>query len=241
MIPLTETAFRRLAQSSPWRFETLHFTWEPQEQDEPVEAWLRRPGHLRVRLADGSEETIEGVPYATGTFGWGPPPPPPVPPAAVTPSVDEHGLVIERPEFAPDGALIEYDDPMWHNYVWVAMLDPRELATGTAIFDLTANDRYGRETWWAQVSATWDETVSDDGEDGYNPRCGCCPLLWGEISERIEGSIGGPIYAEQHPDVVYPESWLIGLDVETGVVVSASPIGGSRPDCGFELTIHSVG
>lgn len=236
MIPLTETTFRRLALSSPWRFETLHFTWQPQGRLEPVEAWLRRPGHLRVRLGDGSEEVVEGVPYATGTFGWGPTPPPPVPPGAITPSLDAYGLVIERPECAPDGAFIEYDDPMWQDYTWVAMLDPRELATGTSLSGLVAGDRYGRETWWAQVAA-----VSADEEHGYNPRCGCCPLIWGEISERIEGSISGPIYAEQHPDVAYPESWLIGLDVETGVVVSASPVGGSRPDCGFEVTIHAVG
>lgn len=238
MIPLTESTFRRLAQSSPWRFRTLHVTWRPQGRLEPVEAWLTRPGHLRVHSADGTEHIVEGVPYGMSVLTIGGPhvePPPPVSPDRAAPEVDEHGLVVARPELAGE-AIVAYDDPMWQDYTWVAMLDPRELATGTAVFDLMTDDRYGRETWWAQVAA-----ISDDEEDGYNPRCGCCPLIWGEVSERIEGSIGGPTYAEQHPDVVYPASWLIGLDVETGVVVSASPTGGSRPDCGFELTIHDVG
>ena len=37
--------FRALARSSPWRFGTLHFTHRADGED-PVEAWLTRPGHL---------------------------------------------------------------------------------------------------------------------------------------------------------------------------------------------------
>lgn len=42
------------------------------------------------------------------------------------------------------------------------------------------------------------------------------------------------------PDLVYPDGWLVGLDFETGVVVSIEPVGGSRRDLGFTVEIHSV-
>lgn len=213
MIPLTETAFRRLAQSSPYRFRTLHFTWHPGEPAfEVAEAWLTRPSHLRVRLASGAVH--DQVPSVMDL--------------PAEPVRDEHGLVVTRPDDPWNG----YDDPMWQTYVWVAMLDPRELSEGTTVAELAETERAGRRTWWARMAAI---------EDAYEPRCGCCPLLWGEVSERAEHEAGGPTFAREHPDVVYPDTWLIGLDVETGVVVSAEPMGGSRRDAGFSVTIHEVG
>lgn len=211
-MPLTETSFRRLAQSSPWRFRTLHLTWRPGELFEPVEAWLTRPALLRVRLTNGEEHVVEQ----------------PSMDLPREPERDEHGLVVTRPDDRWSG----YDDPMWQTYTWVAMLDPRELAEGTTVTDLAETRRHDRLTWWAQLSAV-------EGE--YEPRCGCCPLLWGEVSERAEGAAGGPPLIRTQPDVAYPSSWLIGLDVETGIVVSSEPIGGSRPDAGFRVTIHDVG
>lgn len=212
MIRLTEQTFRRLTQSSPWRFRTLHFTWSPAGPAfEQVEAWLRRPSLLRVRLPSGEEHHVNESSMVLPS----------------DPDVDEHGLVVSR----PDGAWCGYDDPMWQTYTWVAMLDPRELAVGTTLTDLAESQRHGRRTWWAQMAAV-------DG--AYTPRCGCCPLLWGEVSERAEAADGGPTLIRMQPDIEYPASWLIGLDVETGVVVSAEPLGGSRRDAGFTVTIHEV-
>ena len=235
MIPLTETTFRRLSQSSPWRFTSLHFTWHPQDPwFHSVEAWLTRPDRLRVRALDGTERHVREereAPWmlsrdATGVLVADPGHL--VPPHGSPAERDEHGLVITRPDDRWSG----YDDPMWQTYTWVAMLDPRELATGTTVDDLAQTERFGRATWWSQMSAV---------DESYEPRCGCCPLLWGQVSERAEAAAGGPTLAAREPDLVYPESWLIGLDVQTGVVVSAEPIGGSRLNAGFTLTIHEVG
>ena len=214
MIPLTETTFRRLARSAPWRFTCLHLSWTPADTTfSPVEAWLTRPGHLEVRLPNGERHRVqERSPAAANGIESG---------------RDEHGLVLER------GPAYEgrFDDPMWQTYTWVAMLDPVELATGTTVTELTETERFGRRTWWATMAAL-------EGE--YEPRCGCCPLLWGEVSERAELSAGGPAWVREHPEVEYPQAWLVGLDVETGVVVSTTPLGGSRPDAGFSMTIHEA-
>ena len=234
MIPLTEDTFRRLTQSSPWRFTRLHFTWHPGSWFDPVEARLTRPDDLVVRLPDGRTHTVEGrrdtawalVAQPDGSLSADPTHL--VPPEGQPARIDEHGLVVVR----PDDRFVGYDDPMWQTYTWVAMLDPRELADGTTVEDLAETERFGRRTWWATMSAV-------DGE--YEPRCGCCPLLWGEVSERAELAAGGPAWVRQDPDVVYPAEWLIGVDVATGIVVSAEPSGGSRPDAGFTVSIHEVG
>src|SRR4051812_38439267 len=98
-----------LARSSPWLWRTLHFTHRSGHLGE-VEAWLRRPGRLMVRTADGTEHRVYEAPR-------------PVAPEDVEPFRRPDGLVAER----PDGAEIDYDDPMWQSYSWVAMLDPVEL------------------------------------------------------------------------------------------------------------------
>jgi hypothetical protein len=35
-------------------------------------------------------------------------------------------------------------------------------------------------------------------------------------------------------------TWRVGLDLETGIVVSAEPVGGSGHVVGFDVTIHEV-
>ena len=59
--PMTVTvdAFQALARSSPWRWRTLHF--RHRSGSEEVEAWLRRPGRLLVRTADGREHRVIGA------------------------------------------------------------------------------------------------------------------------------------------------------------------------------------
>lgn len=224
----TEDRFRALARSSPWRFTTLRFTHR-RADGESVEALLRRPGWLRVRTGTGEVHVVTGVPYARQVLhldGSTSTPADDVLPADVAVDLDADGFVIAR----PTAAAVLWDDPMWRSFDWVAMLDPVELSTGTVVSELAATTRHGRETWWARMSATED----------YEPRCGCCPLLWGQVSERLEGAAGGPTWAAQHPDVSYPGSWLVGLDVGTGVVVSTEPLGGDRDDLGFTVTIHAV-
>lgn len=130
--------------------------------------------------------------------------------------------MVERPR----DPAIDYDDPMWQSYLWVAMLDPVELSTGTVLTDLAATTRHGRETWWARAVAV----------EGYEPRCSCCLILWSEVSDRLEFGEAGV-----RPQRFYPDGWLVGLDRQTGVVVSSEPLGGQDQLLGFAVTIHAVG
>ena len=159
----TEDAFRALARSSPWRWRTLHFTYRQGPWD--LEAWLRRPGQLLVhdrgrppyRLDDrgrlgGSHRSL--LRSATGgsevepepEFVW---------PHEVTPVLRPDGLVDVR----PSDFEIEYGDPMYQSYYWVAVLDPVELSHHTAVADVHESARRGRRTWWARVRP----------EEGYDP------------------------------------------------------------------------
>jgi hypothetical protein len=224
----TEDSYRALARSAPWLFRSLHFTQERPDDRGRVEAWLSRPGRLLVALANGERWVQRGTPWNNGQVLRG---------GRMVEDVRPHALQFS-PERRPDGLVrerpadprIDFDDPLWSSYDWVAMLDPVELSHHTSVSGLEATERHGRETWWAEVAAL----------DGYEPRCGCCPLLWGRISERDEGAIGGPTYAARHPDVAYPEAWLVALDRATGVVVDLSPIGGDRKDVGFGVRILEV-
>jgi hypothetical protein len=224
----TVDSYRALARSSPWRWRTLHFTRRGLLRD--VEAWVRRPGDLLVRPAGRPTEYVHGVPYSTTTLTA-------VSSSSATadeivvrgdaaPRFRADGLVAERP---PDWYL-EHSDPMWENYTWPAMLDPDELSHHVTVDDVRRDDRRGRETWWARLAP----------EPGYEPRCGCCPLLWSEIAAVAEyGS--EPERLASFDAEGYPEAHDVALDVQTGVVVSLEPLGGgpSRHP-GFELEIHAV-
>lgn len=223
----TPERFRALARSGPWSWRTLHLTRRDPGR-RAVEAWISRPGRMRVVSPEGTVHVSLDPPRTLAVVGLrdGSTHEVVCTPACDVPVVrDADGLVVDRPT-----GYVDTDDPMWRDYSWVAMLDPVELATGTRIDELAVTTRHGRRTWWARISAT----------DGYDPRCGCCPLLWGEVSEAQEASAGGPTWAATHPDVGYPGSWLVGLDRGTGAVVSAQPLGGDRDDLGFEVTLHEV-
>lgn len=224
---LTEDSFRALARSSPWRWTTLHFTRTG--AGTPVEAWVRRPGWMRVRV-DGRDEVIVEDPGSSSVMisvSLDGPAPEDDPPLRTYPVLRPDGLVAERPEAH---FLHGQDDPMWQDYTWVAMLDPAELSDHTRVADLRTGVRGGREAWRARVWA----------DQAYEPRCGCCPLLWSEISELAEQAAGGPTWRERHPDVVYPDGYEVALDVQTGVLVELHPIGGDQPDDVIEVDIHSV-
>lgn len=231
---LTQDSWCALARSSPWRWRTLHFTHRDRHGE--VEAWVRRPGELLVRDADGSEHRSSGVPYSRSSVTvWfsddGTPPPESVVrdhvlPHQVEPVLRPDGLVAERP-----GPFVDYDDPMWGNYRWVAMLDPVELSHHVAVADLRVDQVAGRLVWRASVRA----------EEGYYARCGgnCCELLWSDVSRRCEFS--DPDDAPPaRPGRTYPDGYDVALDVETGVVVRCHPIGGDADSPWLEVDIHEV-
>lgn len=256
--------FRALARSAPWRFGTLHFTHQearPLGQG-PVEAWLRRPGHLEV-LAGGERQVETGVPYSRSVLyleesrvglrrllpgplrrrrRWpaepglaprGEPGNPPIrPPQEFEPRRRPDGLVLERPPEA------DYDDPMWGNYRWVAMLDPVELSHGVEVSEVQARERFGRLTWTATVRAL-PESAGDAG-DGYDPRCSCCPLLFGAVSQQLEFA-GGAHAPGEAEAAGYPSAYWVSLDVETGIVVDVEPQDGDHPERAFTNEIHAVG
>lgn len=256
--------FRALARSSPWRFGRLHFTHRP-EGEEAVEAWLTRPGHLEV-LARGERHVETGVPYtrsvltfeAPGTTGDEAEPglahadaePGLAPPDVTEPSPrDSHSGVTPQsvePVRRPDGLVqerpgafeIEYDDPMWQNYRWVAMLDPVELSHGVAVSEVHFRERFGRLTWTASCRALPES--SEEAGDGYGPRCSCCALLFGEVSQDLEFGAGGRATLETEL-VGYPSAYWVSLDVETGVVVDVEPQDGDRAHTAFTNQIHAVG
>lgn len=252
--------FRALARSSPWRFSALHFTHRSNDS-EPVEAWLRRPGHLEV-LARGERHVETGVPYTRSALTFEPPgqetanpseefepglaPPesgervPDAGPEGVTPQSVEpvrrgDGLVVKR----PDDLTIEYDDPMWQNYRWVAMLDPVELASGVEVSAVHVRERFGRPTWTASARAL-PETAEDAG-DGYDPRCSCCPLLFGAVSQALDFGAGDHGALPQEEVAGYPSAYWVSLDVQTGIVVDVEPQDGDRSHTAFTNRVHEVG
>jgi len=224
VIPTADT-FHALARSSPWRWTTLHFTHRDARGS--VEAWVRRPGNLLVRTADGRSHRVNGVPYTSTTLtvrldgGASVEPVPPGPPAAVPPQQVEpvwrpDGLVAAR----PSASHIEYDDPMWQNYAWVAMLDPVELSHHVRVEDPRTDEVAGRPAWRAFLVP----------ETGYDPRCGgnCCELLWSEAGLLADFADDPSRVPESWRGRHYPDGYDVALDVGTGVVVRCRPVGGDE-------------
>lgn len=219
---LSVDSFRALARSSPWRWSTVHL--RHRDDGASVEAWIRRPDWMLVRHADGREyvERAGGRTAAVLTvrtdgpatsevreLAWG---------GGLTPAYRPDGLVATRPD-----RLVDYDDPMHGSYRWVAMLDPVELSEGVQLADLRAGERRGRPTWWARARPI----------EGYDPRCGCCPLLWSKITDDVEYG-DRPRYSTD-----YPDAYDVALDVQTGIVVELRAIGG-RAGLDFEVELLEV-
>lgn len=219
MLP-TDDTFRALTRSAPWRWRTLHLRHTTPERT--VEAWARRPHDLLVRDPRGQVHREHGWPYGSSGGGVG------VParrsPQDVEPELRPDGLVARR----PDDWWIEYGDVIWENYAWSAMLDPVELSHHTTLTDLRSRQRLGRETWWATAAA----------EEGYDPRCGCCPLLRSAVSDRDEHD-GDPTWQPRDP-AAYPAAYDVAVDVVTGVVVSIAPVEGPDRFHTFEVELVEV-
>ncbi|WP_409331786.1 hypothetical protein [Trujillonella humicola] len=221
--------FRALARSSPWLWSTLRFTFR-QGRSPAVRGWLRRPDLLRVEDAAGGIGVVRGRSSTSTTLvaGIGPVEPPPEP----TPVFRPDGLVAVRPEW---GELSQADDPMWQNYVWVAALDPLELADGqlrdddgpagppVRIGDLREVVHGGRLAWEAVVTPT----------STYDPRCSCCPLLRDPEIDRLEW--GAPFEGAE-----YPSATRVRVDVGTGVCVLTEALDGTWAGEGHEVLIEAV-
>ncbi|OLT47980.1 hypothetical protein BJF85_13920 [Saccharomonospora sp. CUA-673] len=218
---LTEDRFHALARSAPWRWRSLRFTVDPRRTGEPtVRAWVRKPGRLRVEDFDGTVMHRTADPDVAE------------PPAVDPDALDDHGLLADHPDRLPVYRF-DFEPPMYQDYRWVAMLDPYELATGrdddgaavvgTEILDLAAVEHHGRPAWQARLRPTrW-----------YDPRCGCCPLLFSAESEAAENH-------EPAPGTVFADSYLVRLDTETGVCVYSEDLGGSSAGQGHDLVIEAV-
>lgn len=222
---LTEGRFRALARSAPWRWRALRFTIGERRGGEPraahtARAYVRKPGRQRVETIDGAvlDRTVD--PEATG------------PPAV---ELDADGLLARMPE-GPPTARFGFEPPMHENYRWVAMLDPYELtdgwcwdegcdgpAPGTEILDLEAVEHHGRAAWQARLRTT----------RCYDPRCGCCPLLYSAESEAAEDR-------EPQPAGVFADAYLVRLDVATGVCVRSEDLGGAACGQGHDMAIEAV-
>lgn len=218
----TVDTFRALARSSPWRWRTLNFTRRDAKGE--VEAWLRRPGELVVRPVDGLQEYVTGVPYASSTVHAtlrdvaGIPEP-------AGPTFRSDGLVAERPE----GYHFEHGDPMWQDYTWTAMLDPEELSHHVDVEGVTGGELRGREVWRARLRP----------QEGYEPRCGCCALLWSDVS--ASGEYGDePERLARFRAEGFPEAFDVAIDVQTGVLVALEPVGRDPHDSAFAVEIHEV-
>lgn len=229
--------FRALARSSPWLWRTLRFTLEldhPRPNDHPLlRAWVSRPRGLRVEEPNG--RLIEA--------GWWPPADQGMTPLSGGPEKRPDGLVARRPEYWQ--GPYRYDDPMFGNYRWVAMLHPFELADGVQLDDDGDSgglwspehspinavglprevDHHGRPAWEAQVFTT----------EFYAARCSCCPLLGSDQAARNLAADGWV-----HSTVGRPTSWRIRLDRATGVVLQLAELGGTSFSGGWTMRIEAV-
>lgn len=224
--------FRRLAQSSPWRWKTVEFELLPSRHTLPVHAWIRRPGNMRVEDAKGEvvERVCAGVPFADTVVQYSNGACSPAEgrwPSDTSPTFDSDGLVSALPSIT-DSWLVDYDDPFYENYQWIAMLNPIELTrsahdhssteTVTELSEVRAVEHHGRPAWQATVVTT----------NRYDARCECCALLSGHYDFEADHWVPGP-----------PET--VRLDVQTGICVYVGSPGDestTAPD--LDLTIIAV-
>ena len=245
----TPELFRGLARSSPWRWRTLAFDLHRRPlhgPDQTVHAVVERGQGVEVRLDTGERHTQRAQRSSVGWHGAasGRQVTSALPYAWELPAeVGADGFVVHRRSFPGTS-----DDPMWQDYQFVAMLDPVELADGLPrdpghgwgpdavrppaldVHRLDATVRQGRETWWAEVSPLAE----------YSPRCSCCPLLFGAVSDALVVEEGGPAALSQDPGWRYPTRHLVALDLETGVCVHVEHLDGDCAGRGFSVDVLAV-
>lgn len=99
-----------------------------------------------------------------------------------------------------------------------------------SISGLTEVDHHGRVAWQADLRPN----------PSYDPRCGCCPLLFSKASEDWEADAGGPTLRERDPTLRYADAHRVRLDVATGVCVYTEELGGTHAGSGHEMRIEAV-
>lgn len=262
-------SFRALARSSPWLWQTACFvaSWTGPHTGPPVRAWIERPERMRVERLDGTllqATEADMAPSAgglTASFGWAPAPvtmlssDPEVAawagePGLAPPAARAAAAAVPppaEPRWRPDRLVAERRDhgfacdaPMYQNYHWVAMLDPRELTDGTdsgaasveerspdgtRIESVREVDHHGRLAWEALLAPT----------AFYDPRCSCCPLLPSEQADLLEFGPEG-----RRQDGGYATRFRVRLDVGTGICVATEQLDGPRAGDGHEVVIEAV-
>ncbi|MBM4569050.1 hypothetical protein GS489_00655 [Rhodococcus hoagii] len=206
--PPSVDRLRRLARSSPWLWHSIEFRWRDGRGD-MRHAWIRRPGDLRVEDADGNVLEVStaarpfpGAMYSANGSGWKQMPGRWA--TEVQPILADDGLV----EAVPDDIDVDYDQPFFQDYRWVAMLNPIELADRVHdrddpkvipvdLHDVVRVEHHRRPALQATAQPT----------PAYDPRCDCCPLLIGKFDHETDLWAPGP-----------PS--LVRIDEQTGICVS---------------------
>jgi hypothetical protein len=102
-------------------------------------------------------------------------------------------------------------EPLATNYQWSAMLDPYELGAHVRITEVREDTAYGRAVVRFRARA----------EPGYDPVCSCCPLVFSEVSQRLEHGEDW----EPEPGLL-PDGVDLALDLAVGIVVESRDRGG---------------
>lgn len=123
----------------------------------------------------------------------------------------DDGQRIREVGAPPSSSTVRPLEPYATNYEWSAMLDPYELGEGVTISDVRDEEVFGRPVVAFVARATL----------GYDPVCSCCPLVFSEVSERLEYGDDWRARPGELPDGVE-----IALDVGVGIVVSSRQRGG---------------
>jgi hypothetical protein len=123
----------------------------------------------------------------------------------------DDGRPIHERGAPPSSWLVRPLEPYATNYEWSAMLDPYELSDGVAITDVRSEELYRRPVVAFVARAV----------PGYDPVCSCCPLVFSEVSQRLEHGDDWRAQPEEPPDGVD-----LALDLDVGIVVCSWHRGG---------------
>jgi hypothetical protein len=125
----------------------------------------------------------------------------------------DDGRRIHEVGAPPSGWSVRPLEPYATNYQWSAMLDPHELGEGVEISDVRSDELFGRPVVAFVAHAV----------PGYEPVCSCCPLVFSDVSQRLEY---GDDWRAQPGEL--PDGIDLALDLEAGIVVSNRHRGGRR-------------
>lgn len=204
--------------------------------DDPVRVTVGRPGRLRVARVDGTvicevdePATAPGRVSWFGLGGGGAGAPDQRPRPFVwdsEPQRDSDGLVVARASWAE----VDDGEVLFSSYRFPAAMDPKELASGVRLVEVTERVWRGRLVW---------EAIAIPGPS-YEPRCTCCPLLPGTVAYALFESECGDD-ATGPPRALPEEEFFVRLDVETAVCVHVSRLDGTDPRARLDVAIEQVG